>query len=77
MNPVRLVARREVTERVRERSFLISTGITFAIVALVVALPPLLGFGGPSEYTVAATDAQGRARGRRARSASPTSSTRS
>ena len=61
MSAVRLVARREVTERVRERSFLISTGITFAIVAIVVALPPLFGFGGPSEYTVAAMDAQGRA----------------
>jgi ABC-2 type transport system permease protein len=61
VSAVRLVARREVTERVRERSFLISTGITFAIVAIVLALPPLFGFGGPSEYTVAAMDAQGRA----------------
>jgi ABC-2 type transport system permease protein len=61
VSAVRLVARREVTERARERSFLISTAITFAIVAIVVALPPLFGFGGPSEYTVAATDAQGRA----------------
>ena len=36
---VRLVARREITERVRERSFLISTGITLAIIVLVVVLP--------------------------------------
>jgi ABC-2 type transport system permease protein len=64
---VRLVARREVTERLRERSFLISTGITLAIVVLVVAIPPLLGFGGPSEYTVAATDAPSRAIAERAR----------
>ena len=61
MSAVRLVARREVTERVRERSFLISTGITFAIVAIVVALPPLFGFGGPDKYTIAAMDEQGRA----------------
>jgi ABC-2 type transport system permease protein len=56
MSPVRLVARREVTERVRERSFMISTGITLAIVVFVVVLPSLLGFGGPSQYTVAAGD---------------------
>ena len=36
----------------RERSFLISTGITLAIVMLVVVLPSVLGFGGPTEYTV-------------------------
>ncbi len=63
---VRLVARREITERMRERSFLISTGITLAIVVLVVVIPAALGFGGPSEYTVAATDPQGRAVAERA-----------
>ena len=52
MNPVRLVARREFTERVRERSFMISTGITLAIVVLVVVLPSALGLGGPTDYTV-------------------------
>jgi len=50
---VRLVARRELTERIHERSFLISTGITLAIVVVVLVLPALLGFGGPNEYTVA------------------------
>ena len=50
MNAVRLVARREFTERVHERSFLISTGLTLAIIVVVVALPSLLGFGDPSEY---------------------------
>jgi ABC-2 type transport system permease protein len=58
MSAVRLVARRELTERVRERSFLFSTGITLVIVALVVILPTVLGFGGPSTYTVAAGDAR-------------------
>ena len=56
---VRLVARREFTERLRERSFLISTGITLVIICCVVVLPPLLGVGGTSEYTIA-TDAESR-----------------
>lgn len=63
---IRLVARRESTERAREKSFLISTGITLGIVVLVVLLPTVLGFGGPSEYTVAATDPQGQAVAERA-----------
>jgi ABC-2 type transport system permease protein len=58
---VKLVARRELTERIHERSFLISTGITLAIVILVLLLPTLLGLGGPSEYTVSASSAQDRA----------------
>jgi ABC-2 type transport system permease protein len=58
---VKLVARREFTERVHERSFLISTGITLAVVVLVLVLPALLGFGGPSEYTVSASSPQDRA----------------
>jgi ABC-2 type transport system permease protein len=58
---VKLVARRELTERLRERSFLISTGITLAIVVIVLVLPALLGFGGPSEYTVSAAGPQDRA----------------
>jgi ABC-2 type transport system permease protein len=66
VNVVRLVARREFTERVRERSFLISTGITLAIVIVVLVLPALLGFGGPNEYTVAAGDARGQAVAERA-----------
>jgi len=58
---VKLVARRELTERVHERSFLISTGITLAIVVIVLVLPTLLGFGGPNEYTVSASGPEGRA----------------
>ena len=54
---VRLVARRELTERVRERSFVIGTGISILIIALVVILPPLFGFGDTQTYTVATTDA--------------------
>jgi ABC-2 type transport system permease protein len=66
MNAVRLVARREFTERIRERSFLISTGITLAIVVVVLILPALLGFGGPDKFTVAGGDARGKAVAERA-----------
>lgn len=40
---VRVVAMREFLTRFRERSFWISTGITVAIIAAVIALPSLLG----------------------------------
>jgi ABC-2 type transport system permease protein len=53
---VRLVARREVVETAREKSFLISTAVSIAIVALVATLPPLLGWGEPDEYTVGVAD---------------------
>jgi ABC-2 type transport system permease protein len=49
---VGLVARRELTERVRERSFLVGTCVSIAIIALVVVLPPLLGFDEQDSYTV-------------------------
>ena len=42
---VRLVARREVVERAREKSFLVSTGLTLLIVLGVVLVPPALGLG--------------------------------
>jgi ABC-2 type transport system permease protein len=57
---VRLVARREVVERVRERSFLIGTGVSLAIILLVVLLPSLLGFGGRDSYTITALTADAR-----------------
>jgi ABC-2 type transport system permease protein len=53
---VALVARREITERAREKSFLVSTGVTLAIVLIGSVLPNLLGFGGPASFTVAVTD---------------------
>jgi ABC-2 type transport system permease protein len=53
---VQLVARRELTERVRERSFVIGTGISILIIALVVVLPPLFGFEDTTTFTVATTD---------------------
>jgi ABC-2 type transport system permease protein len=52
------VARRELTERVREPSFLVGTGVTVVIVALAIFLPNLLGFGGDEEFEVATVDAR-------------------
>ena len=63
---VRLVARREVVERAREKSFLVSTGLTLLIVLGVVVVPPLLGLGDAPTYRVAfaaeAQDSAGAAR---------------
>jgi ABC-2 type transport system permease protein len=53
---IALVARREITQRIREKSFLISMAVTVAIVVLVAVVPPLLGFGGKQTFTVAVTD---------------------
>ena len=58
---VALVARRELTERVRERSFMVGTGLSVAIVALVVVLPGALGFGGDDTFKVGTSDRQGAA----------------
>jgi ABC-2 type transport system permease protein len=65
---VALVARREVTQRLREKSFLISMGVTTAIIVLVAVIPPLLGAGGPSKFTIAVTDASSAPIGAAARS---------
>jgi ABC-2 type transport system permease protein len=54
---VALVARREFTQKLREKSFLVSMGVTVAIIVLVAVIPPLLGAGGPSTFTVATVDA--------------------
>ncbi|HYI20731.1 MAG TPA: ABC transporter permease [Solirubrobacteraceae bacterium] len=51
---VRLIARREIVVRARERSFLIGTGVSLAIIVLVTLLPNLLGFGGRDSYTITA-----------------------
>jgi ABC-2 type transport system permease protein len=53
---VTLVARREVRERVREKSFAISTGVSIAIIVLVAVLPKALGLGGTDEFTVGVAD---------------------
>jgi ABC-2 type transport system permease protein len=54
-----IVAKREFNERLRERSFQLSSGLTLVIIVLAVVLPALLGLGGTAKYTVA-TDAASR-----------------
>lgn len=49
---VYLVARREVVERVRERSYWISSLVTVAVILAVVIVPSLLGLGDDGERTV-------------------------
>jgi ABC-2 type transport system permease protein len=49
---VRLVARRELRSRLRDRSFLISTGITLLIVVAVAVVPAALGLG-QTKFSVA------------------------
>jgi ABC-2 type transport system permease protein len=51
---VQLVARREIVERVRERSFLISTSVMAAIVVLVVVLGSVLG--SDNSYDIGVSD---------------------
>lgn len=53
---VSLVARREVVERVFEKSFLIGTLVTLAVIAAIAVVPSALGFGGQDEYTIAVSD---------------------
>lgn len=53
-----LVARREIVERVRERSLWISTGVTVAVLAGILVLPAALGFGGATKGTVVAVGPQ-------------------
>jgi len=53
-----LVARREIVERVRDRSLLISTAVTLAILSAVLLVPPLIGLGGTTTYNVAVAGPQ-------------------
>jgi ABC-2 type transport system permease protein len=50
---IRLVAKREVTQRVRERSFLVSTGISMLIIAAIVFLPSV--FDDEDAFTIGLT----------------------
>lgn len=56
---VGLVARREITQRVGDRSFLISIVVFLGLIALFTFLPRL--FGGPDRYRVGFADAEGEA----------------
>ena len=54
---VRLVATREFVERIRERSFLVSTAVSALILLAVIVLPQLLGGDGKSRVIVSGQDA--------------------
>jgi ABC-2 type transport system permease protein len=66
-----LVARREIVERVRDRSLLVSTVLTIAIIAAIVILPSALGFGGEEHYKVAVAGPQAERVARSARALAP------
>lgn len=51
-----LVARREISERILEKSFVISTIVTLVVIAGVAVLPSALGFGGRDEFSLAVAD---------------------
>jgi ABC-2 type transport system permease protein len=55
LSAVGLVARRELVERIREKSFLVSSAINIVIVVLVVILGAVLG-GGGDRYVVGYVD---------------------
>lgn len=57
--PIWLVARRELVERSRERSFIVGTIVTLVILAAVIVVPELLGDDGPDEARVAVTSPAG------------------
>ena len=51
-SPTLLVARREITERVRDRSFVISTVVSIVLLAAFALVPRLLGLGEPEEWVL-------------------------
>jgi len=55
---VRLVARRELVERTRDRSFLISTLVTLAILCAFIVVPKLLGSGRTPTYDIGLVGAE-------------------
>jgi hypothetical protein len=57
---VRLVAAREVGEKLRSRTFLISSAFFLVIVVASIALPALLSDDGPPTYSIAAVGAPAR-----------------
>jgi len=58
LDAVRLVARRELVERTRDRSFLISTLVTLAILCGFIVIPKLLGSGETPTYDVGLVGAE-------------------
>jgi len=57
LDGIRLVARRELVEQIRGKSFLISTAITLLILCGIIVVPRLFGVGRPETFDVGAVGA--------------------
>lgn len=68
---IRVVARREIAERVAQRAFRISTAITVLLVAAAAVVPSLLDDDGPKRYVLGVTSSEGRAVAEIARQQAP------
>ena len=66
-----LVARRELSERLRQRAFQVSAAITILVVAVIAVLAGVLGGDEPERYELGASGAQAVAIAEGARSAAP------
>jgi len=55
---IAVVARREITSRVRERAFLVSTSLTILLLVAVAVLPAVFGAGDPEKVTLRAAGEQ-------------------
>lgn len=58
LQTLRVIATREMLARLRDKGFLVSTGVLLAVIAASVALPALLLDPGPASYAVAVTTEQ-------------------
>ena len=66
-----VVARREFTERLRDKAFAVSAATTMLVIVGIVVLPALFGGDGPTEHTVGAVGADGVAVAQAAADAAP------
>lgn len=62
MTDVAIVIRREFTERLRSRTFLVSNGLILLLIVASLVLPVLLGDSGPTQVGVVGDDARAVAR---------------
>lgn len=56
-----LVARREISVRLKDKTFLMTTGFSLVLVALIFGVQLLIGGSGGTDYRVAVTDSEGKA----------------
>jgi ABC-2 type transport system permease protein len=67
----RLVARREISERIRSRAFQISAAVTLVLVGAVAIVAGVIGDDGPTDYDVGAQGAEAAEIAAAARAAAP------